>query len=568
MNDLLHLLDRFLEFSMPHLVAVPILVPMLTAALMLLMNENRRRTKSFLSVVSGLIGLLAALALLRWVNAADTGGGPGSIGVYLPGNWRAPFGIVLVADRLSTMMVALTGVVAFAASIYSTSRWDRAGVHFHPLLQLQLMGLNGAFLTGDLFNLFVFFEVMLAASYGLLLHGSGQLRVRAGLHYIAINLAASSLFLIGAAILYGVTGTLNMADLGARIAELAPGDRGLVHAAAAILATAFFAKAGAWPLNFWLVPAYSAAVSPVGAVFALLTKLGVYTVLRLWTVLFAPDTGASAAFGQTALVSVGLATLFVGAIGIVGTQRLSNLAGFSVLVSAGTLLAAVGLGEPAVWAGALYYMVNSTVAVAAFFLLIDMIERWRNAGMSVAPHEAAGNAPFLAEDLRALNDVNLDDDAQALYGRAIPAGVAFLGLSFMLCTLLLAGLPPLSGFVGKFAMLSGLLDSKVVTTAGWTFFGLLIVAGFLSLIALSRTGIRHFWTQPHATMPSLPALEVLPVAALLAACVALTVWAEPVMQHAQATAGGLRTPTAYREAVLGAKQKPNPVPAKKEEAKP
>ncbi|WP_341888686.1 monovalent cation/H+ antiporter subunit D [Variovorax sp. YR752] len=568
MTDVLHLLDRFLEFSMPHLVAVPILVPMLTAALMLLMNENRRRTKSFLSVVSGLIGLLAALALLRWVNAADTGGGPGSIGVYLPGNWRAPFGIVLVADRLSTMMVALTGVVAFAASIYSTSRWDRAGVHFHPLLQLQLMGLNGAFLTGDLFNLFVFFEVMLAASYGLLLHGSGQLRVRAGLHYIAINLAASSLFLIGAAILYGVTGTLNMADLGARIAELAPGDRGLVHAAAAILATAFFAKAGAWPLNFWLVPAYSAAVSPVGAVFALLTKLGVYTVLRLWTVLFAPDTGASAAFGQTALVSVGLATLFVGAIGIVGTQRLSNLAGFSVLVSAGTLLAAVGLGEPAVWAGALYYMVNSTVAVAAFFLLIDMIERWRNAGMSVAPHEAAGNAPFLAEDLRALNDVNLDDDAQALYGRAIPAGVAFLGLSFMLCTLLLAGLPPLSGFVGKFAMLSGLLDSKVVTTAGWTFFGLLIVAGFLSLIALSRTGIRHFWTQHHPTMPSLPALEVLPVAALLAACVALTVWAEPVMQHAQATAGGLRTPTAYREAVLGAKQKPNPMPAKKEEAKP
>ena len=181
------------------------------------------------------------------------------------------------------MMVALTGVVAFAASIYSTSRWDRAGVHFHPLLQLQLMGLNGAFLTGDLFNLFVFFEVMLAASYGLLLHGSGRLRVQAGLHYVAINLAASSLFLIGAALLYGVTGTLNMADLGVRIAQLAPADRGLVHAAAAILATAFFAKAGAWPLNFWLVPAYSAAVSPVGAVFALLTKLGIYTVLRLWT---------------------------------------------------------------------------------------------------------------------------------------------------------------------------------------------------------------------------------------------------------------------------------------------
>ncbi len=562
-GQLVQLLDRLLEFSMPHLVAVPILVPLLTAALMLLLGESRRRTKSALSVVSGLVGLLAALALLRWVNAPETGDGPGSVGVYLPGNWQAPFGIVLVADRLSTMMVALTGVVAFAASIYSTSRWDRAGVHFHPLLQLQLMGLNGAFLTGDLFNLFVFFEVMLAASYGLLLHGSGRLRVQAGLHYIAINLAASSLFLIGAALLYGAAGTLNMADLGMRIAQLPPADRGLVHAAAAILATAFFAKAGAWPLNFWLVPAYSAAVSPVGAVFALLTKLGIYTLLRLWTLLFAPDAGSSAAFGQSALIAIGLATLFAGAIGIVGTQRLSNLAGFSVLVSAGTLLAAIGLGEPAVWAGALYYLLSSTLAVSAFFLLTDMIERWRNAGMSVAPHEKAGNAPFLAEDLRVLDDVNLDDEAQALYGRAIPAGVAFLGLSFIGCTLLLAGLPPLSGFVGKFAMLSSAFSTGGTSMPAWIFLALLVVSGLLALIALSRTGMRHFWTQPHPTMPALPALEVLPVAGLLAASVALTVWAGPVMRHAITTAEGLRTPTAYRNAVMGARQVPNPAaPAK------
>ncbi|MEO5737281.1 MAG: monovalent cation/H+ antiporter subunit D [Variovorax sp.] len=552
------LLDRLLEATMPHLVAAPILVPMLTAALMLLMGEQRRRAKATLSVVSGLVGLVVALALLRWVNAVDTGGGAGSIGVYLPGNWRAPFGIVLVADRLSTLMVALTGVIAFAASIYSTSRWDRAGVHFHPLLQLQLMGLNGAFLTGDLFNLFVFFEVMLAASYGLLLHGSGRLRVAAGLHYIAINLAASSLFLIGAALLYGATGTLNMADLGLRIAQIAPADRGLVHAGAAILAVAFLAKAGAWPLNFWLVPAYSAAVSPVSAVFALLTKLGVYTVLRLWTLLFAPDTGASASFGQDVLVAIGMATLFAGALGIVGTQRLSNLAGYSVLVSAGTLLAAVGLGQPAVWAGALYYLVSSTLAVSAFFLLIDMIERWRNAGASIAPHESADNAPFLAEDLKAIDDVNLDDDQQALYGRAIPAGIAFLGLGFVACTLLLAGLPPFSGFVGKFAMLSGLLDARNVNATGWTFLVLLLVSGLLALIALSRAGIRHFWTQPLATMPALRALEVLPVAALLAASVALTVAAGPVLQHATATADGLRTPTAYRKAVMGARQIASP----------
>lgn len=560
MNSMLGWLDRFLDYTMPHLVAVPILVPMLTAALMLLLGEQRRRTKSALTVISGLIGLLAALALLRWVNAVDTGSGAGSIGVYLPGNWRAPFGIVLVADRLSTMMVALTGVVAFAASIYSTSRWDRAGVHFHPLLQLQLMGLNGAFLTGDLFNLFVFFEVMLAASYGLLLHGSGRLRVHAGLHYIAINLAASSLFLIGAALLYGVTGTLNMADLGMRIAQLEPANRGLVHAAAAILATAFFAKAGAWPLNFWLVPAYSAAVSPVSAVFALLTKLGIYTVLRLWTILFAPDTGESAQFGQSVLMAIGMATLFVSALGIVGTQRLSHLAGYSVLISAGTLLTAIGLGQPEVWAGALYYMLSSTLAVSAFFLLIDMIERWRNSGASIAPHESAGNAPFLSEDLTHLDDVNLDDEQQALYGRAIPAGIAFLGLGFIGCTLLLSGLPPLSGFVGKFAMLSSLLDAPALGLASWAFMALLLLAGFLTLVALSRAGIRHFWTQPLDAIPSLRALEVLPVAALLAAAVALTIEAGPVMQHASATAQGLFEPKAYREAVMGARQVPNPSP--------
>lgn len=554
---MIQLLDRLLDFAMPHLVALPILVPMLTAALMLLLQERHRRLKSALSVVSGLVGLIVALALLRWVNAPDTGTGAGSIGVYLAGNWRAPFGIILVADRLSAMMVALTGVVAFAVAVYSTARWDRAGVHFHPLLQLQLMGLNGAFLTGDLFNLFVFFEVMLASSYGLLLHGSGRQRVSAGLHYIAINLAASSLFLIGAAMLYGVTGTLNMADLGLRIAQLGPQERGLAHAAAAILATAFFAKAGAWPLNFWLVPAYSAAVPPVAAVFALLTKLGVYTLLRTWSVLFAADAGASAQFGQTALLGLGVATLLVAALGIVGTQKLGQLASYSVLVSAGTLITAFGMGEPAVWSGALYYLLSSSLSAAAFFLLIDIIERWRNAGRSIAPHEMAGRAPFLSEDLKAQEDVNLDDEQQALYGRAIPAGVAFLGLGFVACTLLIAGLPPLSGFIGKFAMLAGLLEGPMQRT-GWIFMALILVSGFLTLVAFSRAGIRYFWTRPNAALPPLPALEVLSLGLLLASCVALTVAAEPVMQHARATADALARPALYRNAVLGARQIPGP----------
>jgi multicomponent K+:H+ antiporter subunit D len=203
-------------------------------------------------------------------------------------------------------------------------------------------------------------------------------------------------------------------------------------------------------------------------------------------------------------------------------------------------------------------MLSSTLAAAGFFLLIDMIERWRNAGSSIAAFESAGAAPFLAEDLKPLGDVNLDDDEQALYGRAIPAGVAFLGLSFVFCTLLLAGLPPLSGFVGKFAMLSGVMEAPSLNAAGWTFLALLLVSGFFTLVAFSRAGIRHFWTTPEGGQPSLRALEVLPVAALLGASLALTVGAGPVMHHAQATAQELRSPQDYRRAVLRARQKPSP----------
>ena len=326
---------------MPHLMLAPIALPLFTGALMLLMREEQQRLKLALNVLSTALGLLVALALLQWSHQP---GASSSMGVYLAANWQAPFGIVLALDRLSAMMLVLTSLVALAASVFAGARWHRAGVHFHPLFQFQLMGLAGAFLTADLFNLFVFFEIMLAASYGLLLHGSGRSRVQAGLHYIAINLAASSLFLVGVSMLYGITGTLNMADLAQTIPLVAAADRGLLHAAAAILATAFLIKAAMWPLNFWLVPAYSAATAPVGALFALMTKVGVYTILRLWTLLFSSEAGASALFGSLWLIVGGMLTMAFGALGMLGSQRLSHLAGFAAILSSGTLLAAAGFG--------------------------------------------------------------------------------------------------------------------------------------------------------------------------------------------------------------------------------
>ena len=250
------------------LIVAPILLPLLTAALMLMLGEKHRPLKARINLFSSVLGLGIAILLLYWTQQ----GGPDSIGVYLPGNWQVPFGIVLVVDQLSALMLVLTGIIGVSALLFAMARWDRAGTSFHALFQIQMMGLYGAFLTADLFNLFVFFEVLLAASYGLMLHGSGRARVSSGLHYIAINLLASSLFLIGAALIYGVTGTLNFADLALKIPLVPEADRGLLHAGAAILATAFLAKAGMWPLNFWLAPAYSSASAPVAAMFAIMTK--------------------------------------------------------------------------------------------------------------------------------------------------------------------------------------------------------------------------------------------------------------------------------------------------------
>ena len=365
-------LSAWIESLMPHLVVAPILLPMLTAALMLLLGDTRRPLKAALNVLASAAGVLVAAALVLQVQRS---GAAQSIGVYLPGNWPVPYGIVLVADRLSAMMLLLGSLLGLAGVLYASARWHRAGVHFHPLYQLQLMGLAGAFLTADLFNLFVFFEIMLTASYGLLLHGSGWARVRSGLHYIAMNLLASSMFLIGVAMLYGVTGTLNMADMAIMVPAIPENDRGLLHAGAAILSVAFLVKAAAWPLNFWLPSAYSAASTPVAALFAVMTKLGVYAILRVWTLLFPQEAGVSALFGGPVLVGLGLLTLAFGAIGIMATQHLGRMAAFSAILSSGTLLAALGFGQPAVTGGALYYILGSTLAISAFFLLVELVER-------------------------------------------------------------------------------------------------------------------------------------------------------------------------------------------------
>ncbi|MBK6868091.1 MAG: monovalent cation/H+ antiporter subunit D [Burkholderiales bacterium] len=548
---------------MPHLIVAPILVPMGTAILMLLLGDSRRPQKAVLNVLSCVLGVLMATGLVFWVQHS---GDVQAVGVYLPANWPVPYGIVLVADRLSAMMVLLTSVLGLAAVLYASARWHKAGVHFHPLFQLQLMGLYGAFLTADLFNLFVFFEILLTASYGLLLHGSGWARVRSGLHYIAMNLMASTMFLIGVAMLYGVTGTLSFADMAIMVPAIPENDRGLLHAGAAILAVAFLVKAAAWPLNFWLPSAYSSASAPVAALFAVMTKLGAYAVLRVWTLLFPQDAGVSALYGGPVLVGLGLLTLAFGIVGVVATQHLGRMAAFCAILSSGTLLAALGFGAPAVTGGALYYTLGSTLAISAFFLLVELIDRTREVEeRPLYVGELDSEDPFAYPvDLMPVRDVNLDDDEQALIGRAIPAAMAFLGLAFIVCALTIAGLPPMAGFVGKVVMLSALLnpagfgDSAPISTAAWLLLALLVIGGLLQVIAMSRAGVRYFWATHDRPVPRLRIIETLPIGALLLLVGALVWQADAVLRYVNATARGLHDPREYIGTVVSTKPVPSP----------
>ena len=552
---------------MPHLIIAPILLPLLTACLLLLLDGRRHRIRGMIGLAAALANLVIAALLLSWAGS----GHPTAYGVYLPSNWDMPFGIVLVADRLSALLLLTAAIVALMALLFAVARWHKAGAHFHPLFQIQIMGLNGAFLTGDLFNLFVFFEVMLAASYGLLLHGSGPSRVRTGLHYLAINLVASSLFLIGAALIYGVTGTLNMADIAARIPQVATSDRALLHAGFAVLGVAFLAKAAMWPLNFWLVPAYAAASAPAAAIFALLTKVGVYVLLRFSTLMFSEQAGASAGFGSDWLLWGGTATLAAGAFGMFSTQRPGRLAGFAVIVSSGTLLAVLGLARPELTAGALYYLPSSTLGVAAFFLLAELMERSRSAdgAGARAPEDEEDHLPFPLAELELDKDVNLDEDEEMLIGHAIPAATALLGLAFICCTLLVAGLPPLSSFIGKFVLLSALVPGlsadtlHVESLLTWVLPVLIVVSGLCALVALSRVGIRFFWTPVDREAPLLRVVEFVPIALLVTVCIVMSVRAEPVMRYATATAEALYHPAGYIDAVLSARPRPTPTNAER-----
>ncbi|MBA2918058.1 monovalent cation/H+ antiporter subunit D [Sphingomonas sp. MAH-20] len=503
-----------------HLAVAPILLPLAASALMLLFDERRRGAKLA-------VAMLTTIALVGISIVLVGRAGSAAAIVYAIGGWPAPFGITLIVDRLSAMMLALASVLGLASLIYASARWDRGGPRFHALFLLQLMGLNGAFLTGDLFNLFVFFEVLLAASYGLLLHGSGRARVSAALHYVTINVATSLLFLVGASLIYGTTGTLNIADLAIRMPSVPESDRMLLQSGLAILGVAFLIKAAMWPVGFWLPTTYSAASPPVAALFAILSKVGVYAVLRVLLLGRGGEAADPASIAGQWLQAGGMATILFGTIGVLASRTLSRLAGFSLIISSGILLATIAGGGPL--AGALFYLVSSTLAVGALYLLIEPIAR-----NEAEPNVAAAADPVFEDEV-----VHDPDDEGDEVGVVIPATLAILGGGFLMCALLLAGLPPLSGFVAKFAIIDGLLDAQPpIGWARWTLIALIIVSGMATIIAASRAGIDLLWASERAPR-TLRLAEAAPVGLLLALCLGLTVFAGPAYVYMEAAARAL-----------------------------
>ncbi|GLS85790.1 monovalent cation/H+ antiporter subunit D [Cypionkella aquatica] len=465
---------------MSQLLILPVVLPAVLAGVIILFAGKTLAVQRGISV----LGTLALLALAITLIQAPTQ-------AYFLGNWPAPFGIVLMLDGLSALMLLLTASLALIILIHTIrTGWDAKGRHFHALYLFQLMGLNGAFLTGDAFNLFVFFEVLLIASYGLMVHGGGQARIRVGVQYVAFNLLGSTLFLFALATIYSTTGTLNMADLALKLPQIPAEDSALIRVAAVLLMLVFAIKAALVPLQFWLPGTYANAPGPVAALFAVMTKVGAYALIRFGTLVFPTDLPATTTLLANLIYPAALATIAVGAFGTLASRNLPRQIAFAAIGSMGTLLLAVSAFTPPATSAALYYLIHSTLATAALFLISDLA-RTRRDGLTAA--------------------------------------------LFMIAVIAMAGMPPLSGFVGKLLILDALRTDPLAWAA-------ILLASLLTMIGFARAGSDLFWKSPDTEAPAQSQAAVL---LCLTALIALTLAAGPVTTALDQTAQALHNPTAY-----------------------
>ncbi|MGE8540085.1 MAG: monovalent cation/H+ antiporter subunit D [Acinetobacter sp.] len=523
-------MNDFIQFWTQHTPIFSILIPALTAFILVLLgnpgsgslaHDWRQPWRRGISFVSSLLGLGTAISYLIFASS-------GQISVYNLSEWAAPFGIVLVLDQLSAFMLVLTYGLAVPIMWYASKEWDERGRYFHAMFHFLLMGLCGAFLTGDLFNLFVFFEILLMASYVLLLHGQGKARFQLGIHYVTINLVASALFLIGLGLIYGSVGSLNMADV-ARLMPLLEADQHrLAVAGGLLLFVVFGIKAAMLPVGFWLPKTYAVATTPVAAIFTIMTKVGIYAILRINGTVF--DDAVSREILQSWLLPIGLITSVYGVIGAIGAERLRRFVGFMILSSIGTILIAISLFNAQAWAAGLYYLVHSTVAGAAFYILCGWITSQRG---EFKDHFKA--APQMKQHKT-------------------------VAITYFIIALMMAGLPPFSGFLGKVFILQATSSSPYQLLIILT----VLAVSLLSIIAMTRVGFILFWratrpednpeTQEYARYQALPATAPkrndTVIYLLLTGLIAYMAFAAPIYSYVSSTAVQIQNNALYEDTLL------------------
>ncbi|SFM92959.1 monovalent cation/H+ antiporter subunit D [Marinobacter pelagius] len=494
---------------MNHWLIAPILIPLLGGVLQAFMGYAPISLRRTLALGTTVLLLVSTIVLL--VMADD-----GSYRLYAFGNWEPPFGIVLVLDRLAALMLVMTAVLALFAHLFSIGGADEGNRQFHGLFLFQLMGLNIAFMTGDLFNLFVAFEVLLIASYGLLMHGGGTARTVPGLHYVVLNLVGSAVFLISVGMIYSVTGTLNMADLAVRVLLLSGEELELVKAGGMMLLVVFALKAALLPLCFWLPKAYARATAPVAALFAVMTKVGIYAILRVYLLIFGDDAGALANLGMDWLFPLALITLTMGVVGSLGAQSLKTLVAWQVIISVGTLLAPIALGSEEGISAALFYLLSTTWTVAGLFLVAELVASQRGSAL-----DKIVTAPRMRNR-------------------------TLISVLFLIGAVAAAGLPPLSGFFGKLLILNSVTSGPEMA---WLW-SVLIIGSFFTIIAYSRAGSIVFWrtVDGHIEEPK-PLGGNLRAAtgALIGLSLVIVAFAGPINEYTDATAAQLQNRAAYLE---------------------
>ena len=489
-------------------VPLPVVIPLFAAGLTLAL-WRRPRVQPVVSVSALVLVLLSSVTLL--VLADD---GPLVVDV---GGWAAPVGINLVADRLSALMLSVSSAVTLCVLLYSLAQGrdddeESAPVSiYHPTFLVLAAGVANAFLSGDLFNIYVGFEILLAASFVLITLGGTRDRIRAGTIYIVVALLSSVLFLVAIAAVYATTGTVNLAQLALRLPEIDPGTRLTLQV---LLLLAFAVKAAIFPLSAWLPDSYPTAPAPVTAVFAgLLTKVGVYAIIRTQTLLF-PDGRL-----DDVLMWAALATMIIGILGAVAQDDIKRLLSFTLVSHIGFMLFGIALSSQAGWAAAIYYVAHHITVQTALFLVVGLVER-------------VGGSTSLTR----------------LGGLAKLAPV--LAILFFVPAMNLGGIPPLSGFLGKLGLLQAGVDAG--TPLAYVLVVGSVVTSLLTLYALVKAWNKAFWQSPQdePRPVSMPFGMVGPTAALIVVGLVLTFAAGPLYAYTERAASSLTLRTTYVWAVL------------------